>query len=142
MQRSITIGKLLRHRCCSAEVFYFVFSSEMENRTLSQMCGRLYLPMFLLRVGLLTLMYIASFYGPGHILNLPAYYFEVFHCCCVASNILMLKSGDSAFKEVLIQCKYPKWAIDRVLQKQEDRRTENRRNQVITTPTKQEENVT
>ena len=37
---------------------YFVFSSGVENRTLSQMCGRLYLPIFLLRVGLWTLMYI------------------------------------------------------------------------------------
>ena len=33
----------------------------MENRTLSQMCGRLYLPMFLLRVGLWTVIHIASF---------------------------------------------------------------------------------
>ena len=32
----------------------------MENRTLSQMHGILYLPMFLLRVGLLIVMYIAS----------------------------------------------------------------------------------
>ena len=40
---------------------YFVFISGVENKTLSQMCGRLYLPISLLRVGLLTLMYIASF---------------------------------------------------------------------------------
>ena len=52
---------LLRHRCCGAELIYFVFSSETEKRTFFQMCGRLYLPIFLLRVGLLTLMYIASF---------------------------------------------------------------------------------
>ena len=32
------------------------------------------------------------FYGPDHILTLPAYNFEVFHCCCVASNILMFKT--------------------------------------------------
>ena len=51
----------MRHRCCGAEVIYFVFSSEMENRTLSQMCGRLYLAIFLFRVGLLILIYIASF---------------------------------------------------------------------------------
>ena len=61
---------LLKHRCYGAEVIYFVSSSEMENRTLSQMCGRLYLPIFLLRVGLVTLMYIASFitlaiFGPS-----------------------------------------------------------------------------
>ena len=40
---------------------FIFFSSEMENRSLPQMCGRLYLPIFLLRVGLLTLIYIASF---------------------------------------------------------------------------------
>ena len=39
---------------------YFNFSSEVLNRTSSHMCGRWYLPMFLLRDGLLTLMYIAS----------------------------------------------------------------------------------
>ena len=47
----------MKHRCCSAEVIYFVFSSEMETRTLSQMCGILYLPIFLFRVGLLTNIY-------------------------------------------------------------------------------------
>ena len=40
---------------------YFKFSSEMLSRTSSQMCGRWYLPMFLLRDGLLALMYRASF---------------------------------------------------------------------------------
>ena len=40
---------------------YFKFSSEMLSRTSSQMCGRWYLPMFLLRDGLFTLMYRASF---------------------------------------------------------------------------------
>ena len=51
----------MKHRCYGAEVIYFVFSSKMENRTLFQMCGRLYLPTFLFRVGLLTLIYFASF---------------------------------------------------------------------------------
>ena len=32
-------------------------------------------------------------------------------------------------QEVLTKCKYPKWAFDKVLQKYEDRRTENRRDQ-------------
>ena len=40
---------------------YFIFSSEMWNRTSSHMCGRWYLPLFLFRDGLLTLMYRASF---------------------------------------------------------------------------------
>ena len=39
---------------------YFRFSSEMFNRTSYQMCGRWYLPMFLFRDGLFTLMYKAS----------------------------------------------------------------------------------
>ena len=29
--------KLMKYRCCGAEVIYFAFSSEMENRTLAQM---------------------------------------------------------------------------------------------------------
>ena len=40
---------------------YFKFSSEMLSRTSSHICGRWYLPMFLLRDGLLALMYRASF---------------------------------------------------------------------------------
>ena len=39
---------------------YFIFSSGRLNRMLSQMCGRLYFPIFLLSVGLFTLMYIDS----------------------------------------------------------------------------------
>ena len=47
---SIAIGQL----------FYFILSSAMLNRTSSQMCGRWYLPMFLFRDGLMTLIYRAS----------------------------------------------------------------------------------
>ena len=39
---------------------YFNLSSEMLSRTSSQICGRWYLPIFLFRDGLLTLMYKAS----------------------------------------------------------------------------------
>ena len=39
---------------------YFNFSSKVLNRTSFHMCGRWYLPIFLLRDGLLTLMYKAS----------------------------------------------------------------------------------
>ena len=35
---------------------YFIFSSGMLNSMLSQMCGRLYFPIFLLSVGLFTLI--------------------------------------------------------------------------------------
>ena len=40
---------------------YFKLGSEMLSRTSSQICGRWYLPMFLLRDGLFALMYRASF---------------------------------------------------------------------------------
>ena len=53
--------KLLQGGCVVAEVNYFSFSSEVLTRTLSQTCGRWYLPTFLLRDGSLTLMYRASF---------------------------------------------------------------------------------
>ena len=39
---------------------FFNFSSGIVNNILSHMCGRLYFPMFLFRVGLLTLMNMAS----------------------------------------------------------------------------------
>ena len=57
VQRSLL---LVVHRCYCVDYTDLVFSSGMANRTLFQMCGRLYLSMFLLRVGLLTLMYMAS----------------------------------------------------------------------------------
>ena len=44
-----------------AKSAYFNLSSEMLCRTSSHMCGRWYLPIFLLRDGSLTLMYRASF---------------------------------------------------------------------------------
>ena len=45
----------------SYRISYFNFSSGVLSRTSSHMCGIWYLPMFLLRDGLLTLMYNASF---------------------------------------------------------------------------------
>ena len=60
-------------RCCSHQggcgvgrwnskvSFYSNLSSDMLCRTSSHMCGRWYLPMFLFRDGLLTLIYRASF---------------------------------------------------------------------------------
>ena len=40
--------------------YFFSFSSGIVNNILSHMCGRLYFPMFLFRVGLLTLINMAS----------------------------------------------------------------------------------
>ena len=41
-------------------IIYFFFNSGIENSSLSQMWGRLYFPIFLLRVGLFTLIYMDS----------------------------------------------------------------------------------
>ena len=61
------------HRCCGAwhykpcctyvivqGHYLFIFSSGMDCNNPSHRCGRLYFPMFLFNVGLLTLMYMAS----------------------------------------------------------------------------------
>ena len=42
----------------------------------------------------------------------------------------------------VLQCKYPKWAIDKVLKQEEDREDMNRRNKAETTPTKLTKDVT
>ena len=48
-----------RHRCCGAWGYLLViFSSGMECRTLSKICARLYLSIFLFRVRLFTLIYM------------------------------------------------------------------------------------
>ena len=39
----------------------FILSSGVECNALSHICGRLHLPMILFRVGLFTLIYVASF---------------------------------------------------------------------------------
>ena len=43
--------------------------------------------MFLLSVGLLTLYVYGLLDGPGYILILPCYYFEVLQCCFMPSNV-------------------------------------------------------
>ena len=48
-------------RLYSPQVNCFILSFEVLNRTSSQICGRRYLPMFLFRDGLLTLIYRTSF---------------------------------------------------------------------------------
>ena len=56
--------------CCGC--YLLSFSSGMEYRTLSLICGRLYFPMFLFRVGLFTLMNMASLMALGMLfLSLP-----------------------------------------------------------------------
>ena len=47
----------------------------------------------------------------------------------VCSNPQLLKQELQHLEEVLMKCNYPKWAINKVLQKQEDTRMKTRRNQ-------------
>ena len=47
----------------------------------------------------------------------------------VCSNSQLLTRELQHLQEVLTKCKYPKWAFDKVLQKQEDKRTEHRSDQ-------------
>ena len=53
--------------CCTDVIvqghYLFIFSSGMDCNNPSHRCGRLYFPMFLFNVGLLTLMYMATFIG-------------------------------------------------------------------------------
>ena len=48
--------------------YLFIFNSGMECNTLSQRCGRLYYSVFLVRVGLFTLTYMASLIALGILL--------------------------------------------------------------------------
>ena len=54
---------------CIMLIIYFIFNSGMVNNILSQMCGRLYFPIFLLRVGLFTLMYMDSLMALARLLS-------------------------------------------------------------------------
>ena len=51
--------------CCTDVIvqghYLFIFNSGMDCNNQSHRCGRLYFPMFLFNVGLLTLLYMASF---------------------------------------------------------------------------------
>ena len=60
VQRSLLLVNIIKAHVIVMNCTYLVFSSGMANRTLFQMCGRLYLSMFLLRVGMLILMYTPS----------------------------------------------------------------------------------
>ena len=73
-----------RHICYYAWGYsLLILSYMMECRTVSQICGRLYLPIFLFQIGLFTLMYIAYF-------MVLSYNFLAVHCC-MASSALMFK---------------------------------------------------
>ena len=79
-------------------LFYFIFSSELLNRTSCHICGRWFLPTFLFRNGLLTLMYIDSF------MNLMRFFSSLPNILNLSSVVLwpvMLKwsnSGEGVFR--------------------------------------------
>ena len=81
---------LLRHRCCSVEVFYFVLIMRWKTETVPDV-WLIVLANIAIKGRVIDSDVYSFFNGPGHILTLLAYYFEVFQCCCVASNILMFK---------------------------------------------------
>ena len=70
---------------------YFIFSSGMLNSTLSQMCGRLYFPIFLLSVGLFTLIYIDSLIVLTKLFVFSSNYLKILYRCFVATDGLMLE---------------------------------------------------
>ena len=78
-------GRWNSHRVC-----YFNFSSWVLSRTSSHMCGRWYLPMFLLRYGLLALMYNASFIHLLRFLVFPPHYVKIFYGDMVTSSVKMV----------------------------------------------------
>ena len=75
---------------CFYLFYLFILSFEMLNRTSSHMWGRWYLPIFLFRVGLLTLMYIDSFISLIRGLVLPPHYTEILHCSSMTCGVEMV----------------------------------------------------
>ena len=69
---------------------YLSLSSVLLIRTSSHTCGRWYLPMFLFRDGLLTLIEHLFFYQPGEVLLFPAHYTEVADVVSVTSDVTMV----------------------------------------------------
>ena len=70
----------------------------MECKTLSQRCGRLYFPIFLFRVWLFTLMYMASWMAPA--ILCPSLSLILQFSSDVVQPVLFwcLQIGDGAFK--------------------------------------------
>ena len=83
---------------------YFKFSSEMLSRTSSHICGRWYLPMFLFRDGLFTLMYRASLMVLMRFwsslpsmekLSIVTVWPEMLRWSCIGEGAFMIESGKS-----------------------------------------------
>ena len=67
------------HRCYGAEVGQLILSSGMVNRTLSQICGRLYFPTFLFSVGVVYSDVDGLLDGSGNAMTLSSNYSKVLH---------------------------------------------------------------
>ena len=95
----------------------------MLNRTSSRICGRWYLPVFLLRDGLLTLMYRASFmalhWDSHHTISSKDSVVGTLHhrAKTICSNRQLLQQEEEDLSEAQMNCKYPIWALNRVKMK-------------------------
>ena len=68
---------------------YLNFNSGDLTNTSSHLCGSWYLPIFLFRNGLFTLINIASLW-PGNTLVLPAHYAEIIQRHLITSDDMMV----------------------------------------------------
>ena len=87
---------------------YFNLSSRVLNRTSSHTCGRWYLPMFLLRDGLLTLIYFDGFMVLVRFWS-SSYYTEVVNCCSMSCGITVViywEMDHEVFLEPLSKCSW------------------------------------
>ena len=92
----IYLVKLIMVWILLCSCIYLVFSSGMVNRTSFQMCGNLYLPMFLFRV--VDSDVYGFFDGPGHILTPLAMILKFSTDVVWPVMFWCSKIGDGAFK--------------------------------------------
>ena len=86
---------------CHGSRCYFSFSSEVLNRTSSQILGRWYLPIILLRDGLLTLIYNASFIVLLRLWSSLPNYIEIINSDLVTTDVAMVKDWGGWPSDVL-----------------------------------------
>ena len=76
----------------------YAYGMEMENRFLSQICGRLYFPIFLFRVELFTLMYIDSLIVLARLFSSLAMILKLFNVVTWPLLFWCRNIGEGAFK--------------------------------------------
>ena len=124
---SIILVNLLRHRCYDAEVYLPVnltkaqillcwsvliwfLALACQTETLFQMCGRLYLPLFLLRVGFLSLTYMASFMALAIFWPSLAMIFKFSTVVMLPVMFWCSKTGNGVFKCTVVSLFKSFWA--------------------------------